>query len=370
MDARAILNILMGLGWRHVVLVSDLETRHLTNVYHELTSNGIFTQLQSVNESLQQGYSLRLEAIPYIVIGDMRRHVQIMEKYGSYRKPPLTFALMTSDEELFLTVKVSTSFYLINPAKESLTYIQTFAHSDHVVSNIWIRNESTGFYQPEFNLQGAPFRVATLSYEPWLSVSDCNPAGKNCHTSGILHDLTNLLGQWFNFTWSCNLPKDEIWGNFPVEAHNWSLAALENATGSVYDSLTGVSDSPLSAFRAEWFDFPWAMSHNTYDAILSLKRPSTDYTLLLRPLTGLTWLFVCLIVLLVTCLLAFMSRWHYASGARDLTLTVLGLLHLFVMAFYSGAMTSYFSSPVALPFKSIVDGIMTYPEYKMVTVKG
>ena len=176
MDARAILNILMGLGWRHVVLVSDLETRHLTNVYHELTSNGIFTQLQSVNESLQQGYSLRLEAIPYIVIGDMRRHVQIMEKYGSYRKPPLTFALMTSDEELFLTVKVSTSFYLINPATESLTYIQTFAHSDHVVSNIWIRNESThGSKKPSAahanskNLCSKAGPMASISLDLWLS---------------------------------------------------------------------------------------------------------------------------------------------------------------------------------------------------------
>lgn len=65
-----------------------------------------------------------------------------------------------------------------------------------MVQNEWKLNpESGGFEEEVFDLQGAFLTSITKTWQPWLTVHDCEIDNRNCETSGILHEIMELLAQ-------------------------------------------------------------------------------------------------------------------------------------------------------------------------------
>lgn len=76
-----------------------------------------------------------------------------------------------------------------------------FQKKDLIIQNEWtLRAGNDGFIEEVFDLQGAPLTSITKSWQPWLRVYDCQPGNRNCKTSGLLHEMMDLLAKyiWLN----------------------------------------------------------------------------------------------------------------------------------------------------------------------------
>ena len=373
-------SIISSLGWTHVFLVTDQVTNRATQLCHQLAKNGVYSALISVNKSLDHGYELMHEEIPFLVVEDKWDSVKsTLEAYGNYRKPPLSFGVLseTKDlEDLYRSVNISTSFYHIDLRSMVASYVQTFSNSLSTVINELKTNNQSGYFQENFDLQGTKLKASAMTYAPWLWVGPCNDFGQDCLTSGFLHDVMDTLAGWNNFTWSCDLPLDRSWGEFPPEEMTrWSLTALNTSTGSIRDVLLGgydvmLSDWTLSHYRAQWVDFPLALTEVMYDAVIMLNKPSSDPYLLLRPFSGGAWIAILFCLLFCSLCLFPMSRLEMAKDSKRLLWLILGLFHVLVLTHHGGVMTSFYSTPPDLPFHSLKEGMERYPEYKMVVEKG
>ena len=62
------------------------------------------------------------------------------------------------------------------------------------------------------NLEGIHINCLTLSWAPYLTLSDCDGGGKNCRSVGYFADLMNIAGEHLNFTWSCDKEPNNDWG--------------------------------------------------------------------------------------------------------------------------------------------------------------
>lgn len=62
-------------------------------------------------------------------------------------------------------------------------------------------------------LPGASLTASTLSWEPWLALSNCSHggAGADCQMTGIVPDIVAILGAKYNF--SVRVTKAAGWGD-------------------------------------------------------------------------------------------------------------------------------------------------------------
>ena len=69
----------------------------------------------------------------------------------------------------------------------------------------------------KYDLNGIHIKCCTLSWAPYLTLSDCvGPNKVNCTSTGYLADLMDNLGRMMNFTWICDAEPDHNWGTIPI----------------------------------------------------------------------------------------------------------------------------------------------------------
>ena len=69
----------------------------------------------------------------------------------------------------------------------------------------------------KYDLNGVHIKCCTLSWAPYLTLSNCvGPKKINCTSSGYLADLMDNLGRMMNFTWTCDAEPDHNWGTIPI----------------------------------------------------------------------------------------------------------------------------------------------------------
>ena len=377
MRERTILNVIRALGWTQLSFVADHINFQVFKDFKRSSANGVYTSFMTINQSLEQGYDLLSEPVPYIHLESSNDSIKAMEQYGRFRKPSLTFGLVGEKgiESTFKDTNVSTAFFRIDPEFEKVTYVQTFTNTDVYVANQWEHSKGSKYFKEEFNLGGAPFKCSTLPYEPWLYLHGCDSYGRNCSTSGILPDFLDILAASYNFTWFCDRATDGVWGEFPPTNSTFNFGTAHQSSGSISDVLVGGYDTPLSiwtysALRWKWLDFPWSVAPLEIDAVINVKKPPTDYSLILRPFSNASWVLTLSVILLCYPLLKMVSSKQFTTDSQNMFHATVGLFHLLLLAHYCGVLTSFFSSPPSLPFESLIDGLNMFPEFKMVHVKG
>ena len=78
-----------------------------------------------------------------------------------------------------------------------------------------INFDKNGLALIEENFQGINLEATTLDWHPYVYISDCNYAGKNCKYQGFLIDLMNIWGKNLNFTLTIYQDKKGDWGTTP-----------------------------------------------------------------------------------------------------------------------------------------------------------
>ena len=65
------------------------------------------------------------------------------------------------------------------------------------------------------NLQKLELVPTTESWEPYVTISDCNSFGRNCSYKGMLVDYMNIWSKHLNFTWDLHKDITGDWGLKP-----------------------------------------------------------------------------------------------------------------------------------------------------------
>ena len=65
------------------------------------------------------------------------------------------------------------------------------------------------------NLQKLELVPTTESWEPYVTISDCNSVGRNCSYKGMLVDYMNIWSKHLNFTWDLHKDITGEWGLKP-----------------------------------------------------------------------------------------------------------------------------------------------------------
>ena len=92
----------------------------------------------------------------------------------------------------------------------------TLRHYKQPVINI-ITFDKFGRIITHYDMQGLHIRCSTLSWAPYLTLSNCHGRNQtNCTSIGYLADLMDNLGEIFNFTWQCDAEPENNWGTVPI----------------------------------------------------------------------------------------------------------------------------------------------------------
>ncbi len=159
-----------------------------------------------------------------------------------------------------------------------------------------------------------------------------------------------------------------LWGVQPSQG-SWTdpNATFEGITAGLVAQTYDLTYGPCWMWiwgRTFWFDFtPGVITHKLTLAF-NFKEPRIDLTLLLRPFTVHSWIFVLLSVVAVSFLLIFVKSKTSADGMASRIVVATGwLLFILTNAYFGGALTMFFSSEASLPFLSLEEGAEAFPTW-------
>ena len=97
--------------------------------------------------------------------------------------------------------------------------------------------------------------------------------------------------------------------------------------------------------------------------------PDFDPGLLLRPFTSSVW--ICIFFLFITaCCFVTIShnsvKWHENMTSNQIVMFSFWFSFVLVNMFYGGALTMFFVAEVSIPFNSVRDVLIKFPEWKLI----
>jgi hypothetical protein len=258
---------------------------------------------------------------------------------------------------------------------DRLTWYQIITlKSGYAINMVKFRPKRLQVDQQYFDLKGLRIRSTSLSWSPFLTMTDCDENGKNCKSIGYLIDYTNLVAKQFNFTYDSNSDISGDWGVLPKGGGNGINATWAGVMGNV---ITGEYDFSLCTW--EWtferFDLMSMTPVLTGGAVLALtpKNPEIDLGLFIRPFTKESWGAIGLMIIaaLICILLPYIAI-SYVESTTGHQMMVMVTWFFFVLlnAFYGGALTMFFTSVVNIPFENIRDVMRAYPSWKLMMQAG
>ena len=220
-----------------------------------------------------------------------------------------------------------------------------------------------------YNLEGLELYSNTLSWAPYFMISNCDDAGQNCEMSGFLNDFVNAMGNIVNFTWTSHAPTDGSWGTVN-ENGVWTAGPMSSVMNGEYH----MSISPW-LWKFERFGLMDFVSLNPNAFVLALTPQPAEYDmgLFIRPFQDEAWILVLASVIIIVINIAIpYSLLSYYEHTESFKLSSLfsWLFFLLINAYYSGALTMFFSSELTLPFNSIEDVMRSYPDWNLKFIDG
>ena len=101
--------------------------------------------------------------------------------------------------------------------------------------------------------------------------------------------------------------------------------------------------------------------------------PELDFGLFLRPFQNECWYAISVILIIILVIIIgpylLISYYEYTEGAKCAAFWS-WIFFVLINAFYGGALTMFFASEPTLPFSSIEDIMMAYPDWKLKMMNG
>ena len=138
-------------------------------------------------------------------------------------------SLMISDNfELFKSLAskhlANALFYLLTENYSQWKQVLIFQNPNPKVIINDVNFDENGVAILNENLQKLELVPTTESWEPYVTISDCNSVGRNCSYKGMLVDYMNIWSKHLNFTWDLHKDTTGEWGLKPKSGmYNSSL---------------------------------------------------------------------------------------------------------------------------------------------------
>lgn len=227
-----------------------------------------------------------------------------------------------------------------------------------------------------YNLEGAHLRCSALSWQPYLSLSECNGDGSNCNSHGYLADLMNILGDMYNFTWHCDSEPNSNWGMLPESGPHTINGTWKGVFGNVINGNYSISLSfyTISSARADLCDYIRMGPGVDYLLAFVPQHPTYDSSLFSRPFRNEIW-FVIGILFLVFIFVLFLTSQPKKCQNNDLlsyrmTVSIAWFSSFLVTVYYEGALTMFFATEISSPFRNLEESVFAYPEWKLMIRKS
>ena len=273
------------------------------------------------------------------------------------------------------------SFYWIKISSNS-TYIQQLHQIFSMKDSNQIRSKPVKFDQLAYamtdqDLGGLHINCSTLDWYPYFKIKDCRGNNHtNCSGEGYMADIMNVMAKRLNFSWSCDKEPYENWG------HLASISGPKNASG-VWGGVQGLVRNgtyPLSVSMWKHLDhrigiFDFVNAGTGYKEIIAYnpRAPTFDPKLFLRPFSSNVWTTIGFTYLSAVLIYSISSRFSKKNFnvnqssffATKLIVFVAWINHFLIVAWYDGALTSFFADEVPTLFASKMDMMKAYPDWKV-----
>ena len=262
-----------------------------------------------------------------------------------------------------LDIDETAFFYIATPDRNSgkMTWHQIISlKSGSALNQLQFANKSSKIIE-KFNMQGVEITSSALTWAPYLTIDDCNIDGMDCGQNYGYHiDLMDNLAMKFNFTYISQKNVDNSW------------RPDGNKSGVMGDVESKKHDMSLS----EW---SWLLSrHEVFDFVpfltrrmvltFSPKQSIIDYMdLYTRAFVWDSWttmIFTSGAVLSVIVLGKIMRIDDNMNGIQILTFTW-WLFFTLINSYYGGVLTMFFTTPTTVPFETLKEVILAYPDWKV-----
>ena len=241
-----------------------------------------------------------------------------------------------------------------------------------------IKFDSFGRVVFEKNLHGVHINCSTVSWAPYFELTGCKGENEtNCKGVGYLADIMNILGNRFNFTWSCDKEPNRFWGN------NEPISGPRNISGSWGGIMGNVINGSYHLCVGIWNHFEWrhslldfaSMGTGSSYRIAYLPQSSyLDLWLFIRPFTSTSWIVLVTLVsfiISVKFLGRHLERYIHQRNGTHIKFKGIKLIHvigwlffiLIMNGFYDGALTMFFAQEIEVNFNSESD-LLKDPDWK------
>ena len=242
---------------------------------------------------------------------------------------------------------------------------------NHHISMQSLEFDQLGKIVRNYDMQGMHIDCLTLSWSPYITLSDCNQEnGKNCRSEGYLPDLMNIVGKMLNFTWHCDKEPNNNWGLVPI-------SGPPNATGEWGGIIGNVTRGNYPLGLCFWFNlesrigmFDYVIVGHGIQYVMALipQLPEYDSELFTRPFRNEAWWMIGMMTMVI--IVCFIISWIFSrhSTKRNslrLIRSVAWLMYLLIIIYYGGALKMFFTTELTIPFDSRRDVMNAYPEWKM-----
>ena len=268
-------------------------------------------------------------------------------------------------------IQLNTSFYIFTPNDEqkkiqAFFAINTGKFSKPIIQELEFTPNNYKLQTEDFpDFQGQRLKGITNEFPPYI----INPCSKlktvECSSNekplkGLYIDYITMLADLLNFTFSIDTNPD--WGivSTQVETHQYQ-GVLGGIINNEYDF--SISNWLWTLDRDKLLDFVPIDYGNTVLSITP-KRKALDFALFIRPFTHQAWIAILLTTTacFFTLIIPYIFVKAYELGDAHMTAaTATWLLFTLINAYYSGALTMFFSTKEQVPFSSIQDVIRAYP---------
>ena len=319
------------------------------------------------------------------ILSETNKFQIYLEQIGEHRikKSVLVFTDLldaSQENELQDTLKSLVNdnawFYLLYQRLDNITEyknILSLSNSTKTLVQDLKLNKNNQIIQ-NYNLEGIKLYSKTLTWAPYFVINDCDEKGKNCEFEGLLKDYMDAMGRILNFTWTSHAPPDGNWGVRPISGPYNRSGLWGGAMGSVINGEYHISLSNW-VWNLERYGLVDFVSTTTGTLILALtpKPADVDLGLFVRPFQYEAWqgVFVVFIVIVAIILLPYgFISYYEQTNSFKITIFWSWLFFVVINAYYSGALTMFFSSKPTLPFNSIEDVMRAYPDWELKMMHG
>ena len=84
-------------------------------------------------------------------------------------------------------------------------------------------------------------KSSALSWEPYLSITNCADTGQECNSKGYLADVMDILGVMMNFTWESHAQREKDWGIIPISGPPNASGIWGGVIGDVFNGTYPLS---------------------------------------------------------------------------------------------------------------------------------